>query len=234
MNAEPNLPDDDEDAERGERIAKWLARAGVASRRDAEKMIAEGRVKVDGKVIGKPATFILPGMSIMVDNKVVAGAQRTRLFRYHKPVGLVTTRRDGRPQLSPVSCGVDPDGRVLVATYPERAKAANVRRDGRVVNLLDAESTIRSVAIASGLGASSAYTWLKLPVVDDLPRVMDATTLPTLLLGGDPDGDPHDTYALWGRALDLPAVRGLVVGRALLYPPDGDVAAAVDTAVGLL
>ena len=44
---------------------------------------------------------------------------------------------------------------------------------------------------------------------------MDATTLPTLLLGGDPQGDPHDTYASWGRALDLPAVRGLVVGRAL-------------------
>jgi 23S rRNA pseudouridine2605 synthase len=91
-----DLPEDDagEDAARGERIAKWLARAGVASRRDAEKMIAEGRVKVDGKVIGKPATFILPGMSVMVDNRPVAGAQRTRLFRYHKPDGLVTTHKD--------------------------------------------------------------------------------------------------------------------------------------------
>ena len=110
----------------------------------------------------------------------------------------------------------------------------SVRRDGRVVNLLDPESTIRSIAVASGLGGSSAYTWLKLPVVDDLPRVMDATTLPTLLLGGDPQGDPHDTYAAWGRALDLPAVRGLVVGRALLYPPDGDVGAAVGLAAGLV
>jgi 23S rRNA pseudouridine2605 synthase len=89
-------PDDDAeaDAARGERIAKWLARAGVASRRDAERMIAEGRVKVDGKVIGKPATFILPGMSVLVDNRPVAGAQRTRLFRYHKPDGLVTTHKD--------------------------------------------------------------------------------------------------------------------------------------------
>ena len=110
----------------------------------------------------------------------------------------------------------------------------SVRRDGRVVNLLDAESTIRSVAIASGLGASSAYTWLKLPVVDDLARVMEATTLPTLLLGGDPQGDPADTYAAWGRAVELPSVRGLVVGRALLYPPDGDVAAAVDMAADLV
>ena len=63
---------------------------------------------------------------------------------------------------------------------------------------------------------------------------MDATTLPTLLLGGDPQGDPHDTYASWGASLDLPAVRGLVVGRALLYPPDGDVAAAVDIAAELV
>ncbi|SES27923.1 Fructose-bisphosphate aldolase class Ia, DhnA family [Pedococcus cremeus] len=110
----------------------------------------------------------------------------------------------------------------------------STRRDGRVTNLLDPESTIRSIHIASGLGATSAHTWLKLPVVDDLARVMDATTLPTLLLGGDPQGDPKDTYASWGRALDLPAVRGLVVGRALLYPPDGDVAAAVDLAARLV
>lgn len=108
------------------------------------------------------------------------------------------------------------------------------RRDGRVVNLLDPESTIRSIHIAAGLGATSAHTWLKLPVVDELERVMEATTLPTLLLGGDPQGDAADTYAAWGRALDLPAVRGLVVGRALLYPPDGDVAAAVDVAAGLV
>ena len=55
-----------------------------------------------------------------------------------------------------------------------------------------------------------------------------------LLLGGDPQGDPHDTYASWESAMSLPAVRGLVVGRALLYPPDGDVAAAVDIAAELV
>lgn len=110
----------------------------------------------------------------------------------------------------------------------------SVVEDGRVRNLLDADSTIASVAIASGLGASSAHTWLKLPVVEDLARVMEATTLPTLLLGGDPQGDPQDTYAAWSEALTLPSVTGLVVGRALLYPPDGDVAAAVDIASGLV
>lgn len=106
----------------------------------------------------------------------------------------------------------------------------SVHDGGRVRNLLDADSTIKSIHIASGLGASSAHTWMKLPVVDDLERVMDATTMPTLLLGGDPTGDPEDTYASWGKALSLPPVRGLVVGRALLFPPDGDVTAAVDIA----
>ena len=110
----------------------------------------------------------------------------------------------------------------------------SVRDGDRVRNLLDADNTIKSINIASGLGASSAYTWMKLPVVEDLERVMEATTMPTLLLGGDPSGDPEDTYASWDKALDLPSVRGLVVGRALLFPPDGDVAAAVDTAVDLV
>ncbi|MFC0624401.1 Cgl0159 family (beta/alpha)8-fold protein [Kribbella deserti] len=110
----------------------------------------------------------------------------------------------------------------------------STRQDGRVTNLLDPDSVIKSIQIASGLGATSAYTWLKLPVVDDLPRVMEATTLPTLLLGGDPTGAPEDTYASWGKALKLPSVRGLVVGRALLFPPDGDVAAAVDHAAELV
>jgi hypothetical protein len=110
----------------------------------------------------------------------------------------------------------------------------SVHEGDRVRNLLDPDSTIRSIHIAAGLGASSAYTWLKLPVVDDLERVMAATTLPTLLLGGDPLGDPESTYASWGKALDLPPVRGLVVGRALLFPPDEDVAAAVDIAAELV
>src|SRR3954470_24855967 len=83
-----------EPAERGERIAKWLARAGVASRRDAEKLIAEGRVKLENKVVESPATFIQPGDLVTVDGRLVGEPQRTRLFRYHKPAGLVTTHRD--------------------------------------------------------------------------------------------------------------------------------------------
>jgi DhnA family fructose-bisphosphate aldolase class Ia len=108
------------------------------------------------------------------------------------------------------------------------------RVDGRVVNDLSPDAVIRSMHIAQGLGATSAYTWLKLPVVDEMARVMDATTLPTLLLGGDPSRRPEETYAQWRDALALPSVRGLVVGRTLLYPPDDDVTAAVDTAVALV
>lgn len=106
--------------------------------------------------------------------------------------------------------------------------------DGRIRNDLTTEAVITSVAIASGLGSSSAYSWLKLPVVPQMERVLEASTLPTLLLGGDPDRAPDETYASWENALALPGVRGLVVGRTLLYPSNDDVAAVVDTAAALV
>jgi DhnA family fructose-bisphosphate aldolase class Ia len=108
------------------------------------------------------------------------------------------------------------------------------RTQNKTVNDLSPDGVIKSMHIAQGLGASSAYTWLKLPVVPEMDRVMDATTLPTLLLGGDPDDAPDETYAAWQAALKLPSVRGLVVGRTMLYPADDDVAKAVDTAVSLV
>ncbi|WP_246956795.1 deoxyribose-phosphate aldolase [Brachybacterium sp. Marseille-Q7125] len=103
-----------------------------------------------------------------------------------------------------------------------------------VVNDLSPDAVIRSIHIAQGLGSTSAYTWLKLPAVEDMERVMDATTLPTLILGGDPTGDPEAIQASWARALARPNVRGLVVGRALLYPAGEDVTAAVRTAVDMI
>ncbi|MFD2473102.1 Cgl0159 family (beta/alpha)8-fold protein [Amycolatopsis silviterrae] len=105
--------------------------------------------------------------------------------------------------------------------------------DGKIKNDLSPEAVIRSITIASGLGRSSAYTWLKLPVVTDMERVLAASTLPAVLLGGEVT-DPDAAFASWQEALALPTVQGLVVGRSLLYPHDGDVAKAVDTAVGLL
>jgi len=109
------------------------------------------------------------------------------------------------------------------------------RRAGdRLVNDLSPDAVIRSVTIASGLGSTSAYSWLKIPVIDDMDRVAEAFTLPALLLGGEVMDRPDEMFARWQHALTLPNVYGLVVGRSLLYPPDDDVARAVDTAVSLL
>jgi 23S rRNA pseudouridine2605 synthase len=84
---------------RGERIAKWLARAGVASRRDAEKLVAEGRVRLNNTVVTHPATFVTADDTVVVNGAAVEAPERTRLWRYHKPAGLMTTHRDpeGRP-----------------------------------------------------------------------------------------------------------------------------------------
>ena len=108
------------------------------------------------------------------------------------------------------------------------------RREERLTNILTTDAVIKSVVIASGLGATSRHTWLKLPVVDEMERVMTATTLPTLLLGGDPKESDDAIYQKWADALALPGVQGLVVGRALLYPNDDDVAAAVQVATKLV
>ena len=147
-------------------------------------------------------------------------------------------------------CRIDPADPGTVATLESCGRAVTAlagqellaviepflsrRVDGRVRNDLSTEAVVTSVAVAAGLGATSAYSWLKLPVVPDMAAVMAATTLPTLLLGGDPDGAPEETYAEWEKALALPGVHGLVAGRTMLYPQDGDVARAVDVAAALV
>ena len=79
---------------KGERIAKVIARAGICSRRDAERLISEGRVKLNGKVLDTPATIVTSGDDIRVNGKALPQKEPTRLFLYHKPSGLVTTARD--------------------------------------------------------------------------------------------------------------------------------------------
>ena len=83
----------------GERVAKALARAGVASRREVERYIEAGRVRLNGHVLTTPAVKVAPGDILTVDGQVVADAEPTRMWRYHKPVDLVTTHKDpqGRP-----------------------------------------------------------------------------------------------------------------------------------------
>jgi hypothetical protein len=102
--------------------------------------------------------------------------------------------------------------------------------DGQKMLDPDDDALIKCVGIANALGASSAYTWLKLPATSQVERVMAATSLPGLILGGTPGPDPETAFDEWRRAMVVPNVRGLVGGRSLRYPPDGDVAAAVATA----
>lgn len=98
---EPRLDGEDGDLENGpgERVAKALARAGVASRREVERLIEAGRVAINGKVLTTPAVKVAPGDLLTVDGQLVAEREPTRIFRYHKPTGLMTTHHDpkGRP-----------------------------------------------------------------------------------------------------------------------------------------
>ncbi|TPG44751.1 rRNA pseudouridine synthase [Roseomonas nepalensis] len=93
------MSEDEAAPARGERIAKFLARAGIASRRDAEGLIAQGVVTLNGATVEGPATFVTPGDAVAVNGRAVGAPEPTRLFRYHKPDGLVTTHKDpqGRP-----------------------------------------------------------------------------------------------------------------------------------------
>jgi hypothetical protein len=105
---------------------------------------------------------------------------------------------------------------------------------GRIRVSADIDDITGAVTVASSLGSSSAHTWLKLPANDDPAAMMAATTLPALLLGGDPGPDRAAMIAAWRRAMEIPNVRGLVAGRSLLFPPDGDVEAATDLAVEIV
>lgn len=90
----PKSPPPSSDRPEGDRIAKLLARAGVASRREIERMIADGRIAIDGKLIETPATFLTDLKGVTVDGKPVAKPEPTRLFAFHKPTGLITAERD--------------------------------------------------------------------------------------------------------------------------------------------
>ena len=105
---------------------------------------------------------------------------------------------------------------------------------GRMRNDLSTEAVVRSAAVAAGLAPTSAYTWLKLPVIDDMEAVLAASTLPVVLLGGEVSSDQDAQFAAWSKALASPTVRGMVVGRSLLFPPGGDVERAVDATVEMM
>jgi DhnA family fructose-bisphosphate aldolase class Ia len=219
-------------------------------------VVALGRPGVDG-VLGTPD--ILEDLALLgaLDDKVVVGSmnrgglrgatfEMDDRFTAYSARSIADAGLDFAKLLVRINLADAGTAPTLEATARAVTEAATHRlpimlepfmsswSEDRIVNDLSAEAVITSMAIAAGLGESSAYSWLKIPVVDDMERVMAATTLPTLLLGGDPSARPLETYAKWADALALPGVRGLVVGRTLLYPQDGDVAAAVDVAAGLV
>jgi DhnA family fructose-bisphosphate aldolase class Ia len=96
------------------------------------------------------------------------------------------------------------------------------------------EALIKVVAIASGLGSSSAYSWLKVPASHRMSEVAAATTLPVLMLGGEPEANPDELFNRWKAGMKEPNVRGLVAGRSLLYPLNGDSQAAVKRAAEIV
>ncbi|MFB6670987.1 deoxyribose-phosphate aldolase [Streptomyces sp. NPDC056390] len=197
---------------------------------------------LDGKVVlGSMNRGGLAGASFELDDR----------FTGHRPADLHRLRFDAGKLL----LRIDYDDPGSLRTMESAARAVDemaalrlpvfvepflCRRDpasGSLRSDLGAEAVTTSIAIASGLGGSSAYTWLKVPVTDhpdDMARVMETSTLPAVLLGGDVGDDQDAAYEKWRHALQLPTVQGLVVGRSLLYPADGDVAGAVDSAASLL
>ncbi|MFJ6572178.1 deoxyribose-phosphate aldolase [Streptomyces sp. NPDC091292] len=192
---------------------------------------------LDGKlVLGSMNRGGLPGASFELDDR----------FGGYDARGIAEGGLDGGKML----LRIDPAEQGTAQTLSATAQAVNelaerrllalvepfksVREHGRVRNILEPDAQIWANNIAQGLGRTSAHTWLKVPVVAEMERMMASTTLPTLLLGGEGGGDPDAMYASWQRALRIEHVRGLTVGRTMLFPPDDDVAGAVDTAVSLL
>ena len=224
----------------------------MASRSDLlRRLVTAISVPVDG-VLGTPD--ILDDLLLLgaLEGKVVIGSMNRGglqgsvfelddRFTAYRAEDIAASGLDGGKMLTRIAHGRprhrgDARGqRAAVTELAERGLMAMVepflseRREGRVVNLLDPESTIKSIHIAAGLGASSAH--LAQAPGGGRPGARHGRHDPAdAAPRRRPHGDPQDTYASWGKALDLPAVRGLVVGRALLYPPDSDVAAAVDIA----
>ena len=228
----------------------------MADRRDLldRLLVALADPGVDG-VLGTPDVLEELLLLGALDDKVVIGSMNRGglagagweiddRFTAYDPAAITGHRLDGGKMLLRI---VDDDPGTVptlqacaqaVSALAARGVLAMVeplpyrRTAGKLVLCDDAASLARAVAVASGLGTTSAHTWLKLPAAE--PAVLNATTLPVLVLGGVPSGDPAADLASWGAALAHPVVRGLVVGRTLLYPPDGDVAAAVRAAVEVL
>lgn len=243
--------------------ARGIVKAGenptaMADRGDyLERMVAAlGRPGVDG-IMATPD--IVDDLALLgaLDEKVVIGSMNRGglagavfelddRFTGYTAEGIAAANLDGGKMLLRIA-GDDRDTLPTITACAAAVDAlaarglmamiepfASRRENGGVENILEPDPTIGAIGISSALGTTSAYTWLKLPVVPEMERVLAATTLPTLLLGGDPGADAERTFEGWRAAMRIPQVRGLVAGRSLLYPHNGDVAAAVDAAAAIV
>jgi DhnA family fructose-bisphosphate aldolase class Ia len=230
----------------------------MANRHDLLQRFAKvlGNPRVDG-VLGTPD--ILEELTLMglMEGKLAVGSMnrggiRNSVFEYDDRFTSYTPKAisDSGIDFAKTLLRINLSDPATVRTLEEHARVIDQcnelslpillepfmseRVDGQPTNILTTEAVELSVAIASGLGSSSAYSWLKLPVVENMERVVRASTLPILLLGGDGNSDLGELFESWSSALALPGVRGLVVGRSLLYPEDGDVVKAVEAASRLV
>jgi hypothetical protein len=189
---------------------------------------------LDGKfVFGSMNRGGLAGSAFELDDRVTG----------YTPEGIAAAALDGGKML----LRIEPDDPATVRTLEACGAAVSAlaaqtriamvepffceRTGDGLRNDLSAHAVVRSIQVASGLGSTSAYTWLKIPATDDMVAVAAATTLPLLVLGGEVR-DSNEKR--WADALAQPNVRGLVIGRSLLYPEDDDVAGAVGRVVTLM
>ncbi|WP_445525320.1 Cgl0159 family (beta/alpha)8-fold protein [Streptomyces cyslabdanicus] len=225
-----------------ERLCVALSRPGVdgvlATADVLEDLLLLG--VLDGKVVmGSMNRGGLSGASFEMDDRFT-GHRARDIARLRFDAGKLLLRIDyddpgSLTTLESTARAVDEMAELRLPVFVEPFIAR--RSGGRVANDLSAEAVTRAIAIASGLGGTSAYTWLKLPVTedpDDMAEVLRTSTLPAVLLGGEIGDDQEGAYERWRKALELPTVQGMVVGRSLLYPASGSVENAVDTAVSLL
>lgn len=221
------------------RCQEALSRPGVDGFLGSADMIEDLTLlgALEGKLVfGSMNRTGLQGSAFEIDDR----------FGCYTPDAIERHRLDGGKTLTRICFEDANTPRTLEATanavneLARRKKIAMIEpfistwNDGRIVNDLSPEAVIKSITIASALGDTSAYTWLKLPYVNDMERVMSSTTLPSLILGGEVSQNPDTALSGWAKAMTLPNVCGLVIGRSLLFPPDGDVQKAVDNAVELL
>lgn len=222
-----------------DRLVRALARPGVDGVLGTADILDDLLLlgALEGKVaIGSMNRGGLAGTSFEIDDR----------FTGYDAAGIADAGQQGGKML----LRIDPQDPATADTLQACARAVDeltdrglmamvepflsARVNGKVVNDLSTQAVIRSATVAAGLGRSSARTWLKLPVIADMEPVLAATMLPVLLLGGEVGPDQQAQFAAWSKALAQPNVRGMVVGRSLLFPADGDVEAAVDATVEMM